>query len=98
LNSISSSDDTNINQETVDNYLNSNGKYQLDIYISGFDEFEGLGLIDNNQLISRFENSDYTSNITTKFSDKIFGISGNIITSKETKLTIEPAPQTPSLQ
>jgi hypothetical protein len=54
--------------------------------------------IDNNQLINKFEKTDYISNITTKFSEKIFGISGNIITSKEAKLTIEPAPQTPSLQ
>ena len=98
FNSISSSDDANINQETVDNYLNSNGKYQLDIYISGFEEFKGLQTINSNQLINKFEKTDYISNITTKFSEKIFGISGNIITSKEIQLTIEPAPQTPSSQ
>ena len=98
FNAISNNDNSDVNQETVANYLNSNGKYRLEIYISGFDEFNGLQIVNNNQLINKFEKTDYISNITTKFLGKVFGISGNMITSRETQQIIETAPQTPSLQ
>ena len=68
-----------INTNSISDYLGSDDRnYSFNLYIQGFNNVVGLKNITDTEIVSGFEDSDFSTNIATKLNEMIFGVTGTI--------------------